>query len=104
MNIVSGVGLNREGGLIKRGGLNRAFPVIMWFRCDACYPMNRFGKICHHSSQSGILLYFNLNKTSCRRSLGLHGIGEWAVEWPMQCGDVACWETVCYADCLGGEY
>ena len=44
------------------------------------------------------------NKTPCRRSLGLHGIGEWAVEWPMQCGDVACWETVCYADCLGGEY
>ena len=44
-------------------------------------------------------LSFNiLNKTPCRRSLGLHGIGEWAAEWPMQCGDVACWETVLMLD------
>ena len=52
-----------------------------------------------------IFCNFRINKTPCRRSLGLHGIGEWVVEWPMQCRDVACsWETVCYADCLGGEY
>ena len=54
-----------------------------------------------------------LNKTPCRRSLGLHGIGEWAAEWPMQCGDVACWETLlmlddfhrkCEASCRIGKY
>ena len=47
-----------------------------------------------------------LNKT--RRLVGVHSGYMVLVSGPQnhqwQCGFVACWETVCYADCLGGDY
>ena len=53
-----------------------------------------------------ILILTKQNKT--RRLVGVHSSYMVLVSGPQngqwQCGDVACWETVCYADCLGGEY
>ena len=47
-------------------------------------------------------------KYNTRRLVGVHSGYMVLVSGPQngqwQCEDVACWQTVCYADCLGDEY